>query len=117
VRRASGISSESSSVGKSIAAVSFENLNSAQNGAFLAHETNDDPLTKLAKIPDMKVGRTTTTAAPFVETGQTVVPAIEQVSYGTQNRKSATLAQTSSACANSLAQIAVRLSQQAPGFC
>jgi TolB-like protein len=78
VRRASGISSESCPAGESIAAVSFENLNSEQNSAFLAHEMNDDPLTKLAKIPDMKVGRSATTAAPFVETGQTVVPAIEQ---------------------------------------
>jgi hypothetical protein len=57
VRRASGISSESCPAGESIAAVSFENLNSEQNSAFLAHEMNDDPLTKLAKIPDMKVGR------------------------------------------------------------
>jgi TolB-like protein len=103
VRRASGISSESCPAGESIAAVSFENLNSEQNSAFLAHEMNDDPLTKLAKIPDMKVGRSATTAAPFVETGQNSGPRHRAISYGTQNRKSATMAQTSSACANSLA--------------
>jgi TolB-like protein len=76
VRRASGISSESCPAGESIAAVPFENLNSEQNSAFLALEMNDDPLTKSAKIPDMKVGRSATTAVPFVETGQTA--AIEQ---------------------------------------
>jgi serine/threonine protein kinase len=49
-----------------------------QDSAFLAHEMNDDLLTKLAKIPDMKVGRIATTAAPFVETDQTVSPPFEQ---------------------------------------
>ena len=36
---------------KSIAALSFENFNREQNSAFLAHEMNDDLLTKLPKIP------------------------------------------------------------------
>jgi hypothetical protein len=34
-----------------IAALPFENLRREQNGAFLAHEMNNDLLTKLAKYP------------------------------------------------------------------
>jgi serine/threonine protein kinase len=63
---------------KSMAAFPFENLSREQDSAFLAHEVNNDVLTKLAKIPDLKVGRTAITPAPFVEIDQTVIPTIEQ---------------------------------------
>jgi serine/threonine protein kinase len=63
---------------KGTAAHPFENLSREQDTAFLAYEVNNDLLTKLAKIPDLKLGRTATTPAPFVEIDQTVISTIEQ---------------------------------------
>jgi hypothetical protein len=63
---------------KSIAVLPFENLSREPDSALLAHEMNNDALTKLAKIPDLKVARTATTPAPFVEIDQTVIPTLEQ---------------------------------------
>jgi serine/threonine protein kinase len=63
---------------KSIGALPFESLSRTQGSAFLAHEMNNDLLTTLAKIPDLKVGWTATTPAPFVEINKTVISTIDQ---------------------------------------
>jgi serine/threonine protein kinase len=67
-----------------IAALPFGNLRREQNGAFLAHQMNNDLLTTLAKIPDLKVGRTATTSAPFVDIDKTVIPTMDE--YRTVSR-------------------------------
>jgi serine/threonine protein kinase len=50
----------------------------AQDRAFLAHEMNNDLLTELAKIPDLKVDRAVTTPAQSVQMDHPVIPSIEQ---------------------------------------
>jgi TolB-like protein len=109
VRHASASSLNPALPEKSIDALSFEKLNREPDSAFLAHEMNDNLLTKLAKIADMKVGRTATTAAPFVETDQTVSPSVEQYRTAPKIVKARHW--------HKRVVIAVRLSQQAPGFC
>jgi serine/threonine protein kinase len=61
-----------------VATLPFENLRREQNGAFLAHKMNNDLLTKLAKIPDLKVRWTATTPVPFLDIDKTVIPMIEE---------------------------------------
>jgi serine/threonine protein kinase len=63
---------------KAIGALPFESLSREQDSAFLAHEMNNELLTTLSKIPDLKVGWTATTPAPFVEIDKTVISTIDQ---------------------------------------
>jgi serine/threonine protein kinase len=72
---------------KSTAVLPLESLSREQDSAVLAHEMNNDVLTKLAKIADLKVARTAATPAPFVETDETVVPTFEQYRTARQMAK------------------------------
>jgi serine/threonine protein kinase len=62
----------------SIAVLPFENLTREPDSTSLAGGVHEDGLAKLAKITDLKGGRTATTPAPFVEIDQTVIPTLEQ---------------------------------------
>ena len=63
---------------KSIAVLPFGTLSREPDSASLVRGAHEDVLTKLAKITDLKVARTATTPAPFVEIDQTVIPTLEQ---------------------------------------
>jgi serine/threonine protein kinase len=62
----------------SIAVLPFENLSREPDSASLACGVHEDGSRKLAKITDLKVARTATIPAPFVEIDQTVISTIEQ---------------------------------------